>query len=114
MATSEEELIFICEQANENLANEECSWVIDSGASFHITPLRECFSSYTVGDYGHVKMGGNGACKVANIGSICVTTSIACRLILRDVRHIPDIRLNLILTGRLDNDGYSCSFQNGM
>ena len=57
MATSEEELLFICEQASVNLANEECTWVIDSGASFYITPSRECFSSYTVGDYGYVKMG---------------------------------------------------------
>ena len=43
VATSEEELLFICEQASVNLANEECTWVIDSGASFHITPL--CFST---------------------------------------------------------------------
>ena len=45
IATSEEEMLFICEQASVNLANAECSWVVDSGASFHLTPKRECFSS---------------------------------------------------------------------
>ena len=49
IATSEEEMLFICEQASVNLANVECSWVVDSGASFHLTPKRECFSSYIAG-----------------------------------------------------------------
>ena len=39
----QEELLFICEQVRANLANEECTWVIDSGASFHITPSKEYF-----------------------------------------------------------------------
>ena len=114
MATNKEELLFICEQESVNLENEECSWVIDSGVSFHITPLRECFSSYTTGDYGCVKMEDNGACKIVGIGYICLTTSTGCKLILRDVRHVLGIRLNLISTRRLDNEGYNGSFQNGM
>ena len=43
-----------------NLANAECSWVVDSGASFHLNPKRECFSSYKTGDYGYVRMGNDG------------------------------------------------------
>ena len=50
IASNEEELLFTCEQANVNLANDECSWVVDSGTSFHLTPKRECFSSYTTSD----------------------------------------------------------------
>ena len=60
IATSEEELLLICEQASVNLANVECSWVVDFGASFHLTPKRECFSSYTTDDYGYVRMGNDG------------------------------------------------------
>ena len=114
MSTSEEELLFICEQARENLTNQECTWVIDSGASFHITPSKDYFSIYSAGDYGSVKMGDDGACKITGIGSVCLTTSIGCTLTLRDVRHVPNVRLNLISTGRLDDDDYSGSFQNGM
>ena len=50
-------MLFICEQAS---ANVECSWVVDLGASFHLIPKRECFSSYTVDDYGYVRMGNDG------------------------------------------------------
>ena len=114
MTTSEEELMFICKQVSVNLANEECTWVIDSSAFFHLTPSREYFSSNIDDDYGCAKMRDNGACKIASIRSVCLTTSIGCRLILRDVRHVLDIRLNLISTRRLDNEGYNGSFHNGM
>ena len=109
MATSQEEILFICEQSSVNLANEECTWVIDSGASFHITPSRECFSSYTTDDYGRVKMGYSGARKTIGIGSVCPTTPTGSILTLRDVRHMPDISFNLISTRRLDDEGYNGS-----
>ena len=85
MATSEEELMFICEQTRANRENEECAWVVDSGASLHITPSREWLSSYIAGDYGYVKMRDNGECRIVGIGSVCLTMWTGCRLILRDV-----------------------------
>ena len=37
IATNEEALLFTCEQASVNLANDECSLVVDSGTSFHLS-----------------------------------------------------------------------------
>ena len=62
--TSEEELLLICEQNEVNLVSEELTWVVDSGASFHPSPDRECFSSYRAGEYGYVKMGNDDTCKI--------------------------------------------------
>ena len=50
IAASEEELMLITEESELNLAGDEMTWVIDSGASFHLTPERKCFSSNTTGD----------------------------------------------------------------
>ena len=36
-------------------------------------------------------------------GSICIETNTGCRLVLDDVRHVPDIRLNLLSVGKLDD-----------
>ena len=36
-----------------------------------------------------------------------------CTLTLKDVRHIPDLRLNLIFTHILDNDGYNHFINSG-
>ena len=75
IATSEEEIFFICEQESANLACEECTWVIDSGASFHITLSRERFSTYTSGGHGFLKMGDKGECKIVGVGNVCLTLS---------------------------------------
>ena len=52
------------------------TWVVDLGVSFHLTPKRECFASYTARDYGYVKMGNDGACKIVRIGDICLLASM--------------------------------------
>ena len=113
-ATSEVGPLFISEQSWVNITSDEFTWVVNFGASFHLTPKRDFFSSYIAVDYDDVKMGNDGACKIASIGSVCLLTSIGCRMLLKDVPHVQDIRLNLISIGRLDDEGYSGSFQRGM
>ena len=58
-------------------------------------------------------MGKNGTCKIVGIGNVCLLTSTGCRLMLKDVRHVLDVKLNLISAGRLDDEGYSGNFYNG-
>ena len=98
-----------------NLVGDESTWVVDSGASFHLTPDRKCFSSYKDGDHCSVKsMGNKGACRIVGIGDVCLETSTGCNLVLRDVQHVPKVRLNLISAGRLDDEGYTDSIRNGV
>ncbi|VFQ73259.1 unnamed protein product [Cuscuta campestris] len=47
------------------------------------------------------------------MGDVCLDTSTGCRLVLRDVRHVPDIRLSLISAGLLDDEGYANKFCDG-
>ena len=50
--------------------------------------------------------------KVHAIGDVCLTTSTGCKLLLKDVQHVPEVRLNLISADRLDDEGYTGSIQN--
>ena len=68
IATSEEELMLITEERELHLVSDETTWVVDSGASYHLTPDRKCFTSYKAGDHGFVKMGNAGACRIVGIG----------------------------------------------
>ena len=43
-----------------------------------------------------------------------MVTSTGCKLVLRDVRHVLEVGVNLISTGRLDDKGYTGSIQNGV
>ena len=57
IASKDHNEVFII--GEENYVNSACdgySWIVDSGASFHITPDGSYFSSYQNGDFGTVKM----------------------------------------------------------
>ena len=60
--TSEEEILLISKQNEVNFVSDETTWVVNSGVSFHLNPDQKCYSSYTAGDHGLVKMGSKGAC----------------------------------------------------
>lgn len=112
-AATVEDLIIVHDESLVNLANYETSWVIDSGASLHVTSRKEFFTSYTPGDYGVLKMGNDGLAQVVGVGDVCLVTDIGAKLVLKNVRHVPDIRLNLISTGKLDDEGFCSTFYSG-
>ena len=68
--------MLIIEENEVNLVGDETMWVVDSRASFHLNPERECFSSYTVGNYDYMKMVNDIACKIVGIGHVWLLTSI--------------------------------------
>ena len=47
-------------------------------------------------------------------GEVCLATSTGCRLLLINVRHILEVRLNMISAGQLDDEGYTGSIWNGV
>uniref|UniRef100_A0A2N9HLM6 Integrase catalytic domain-containing protein n=1 Tax=Fagus sylvatica TaxID=28930 RepID=A0A2N9HLM6_FAGSY len=85
-----------------HVANPYDEWVIDSAASYHVTPRREFFTSYKAENLGRVKMGNKSYADIVGIGDICVETNTGYTLKLKDVRHIPDMRFNLISVSVLD------------
>ena len=51
-------------------------------------------------------MKNEGASKIVSMRDIFLETNISCKLLLKYVRHVPDVRLNLISIGMLDDDSY--------
>ncbi|KAL4559836.1 hypothetical protein LXL04_031982 [Taraxacum kok-saghyz] len=108
------EEFFICVDSDMvNLAHDDTSWVVDNGATCHVTSQRDFYTSYTPGDFGIVKMGNNGFSKIAGVGDICMKFDTGMELVLHNVKHVPDMRLNLISAGLLDDDGYDNTFGGG-
>ncbi|GJZ27300.1 putative RNA-directed DNA polymerase [Tanacetum coccineum] len=97
-----------------NLANDDSSWILDSGATCHVATRKDYYSSYTPGDFGVVRMGNTGLSRIAGIGDICLKFDTGMELVLHNVKHVPDMRLNIISTGLLDEDGYHNSSGNGL
>ncbi|RDX67146.1 hypothetical protein CR513_54010, partial [Mucuna pruriens] len=87
--------------------------IIDSGATLYITPRKEFFTSYTSADFGVLKMGNDGVIKVISVGDVYLQTNIGMQLWLKGVKHVPNVRFNLIFVHMLDDGGYDNHFGHG-
>ncbi|KAJ0014147.1 hypothetical protein Pint_21127 [Pistacia integerrima] len=58
-------------------------------------------------------MSNDGLAKVIGIGDVCLEMDNGSSLLLKDVKHIPDIHLNLISMGKLDDESYCKAFSDG-
>ena len=47
-----------------------------------------------------------GEVKVFGISTVCLKINTGSTLLLQNVKHAPDILINLIFVGQLDDDGY--------
>ncbi|KAH9294173.1 hypothetical protein KI387_040625 [Taxus chinensis] len=81
------------------------SWVLDSGASFHATPHRQYFQDYVQGNFGQVYLGDDEPCNIVGKGSVHVKLQNGNTWVLKNVRHVPSLRRNLISVGKLGDEG---------
>ncbi|RDY07420.1 hypothetical protein CR513_08470, partial [Mucuna pruriens] len=93
-----------------NLVSDESMWIIDSGATLHVIPRKEFFTSYTPSDFEVLKMGNDGVTKVIGVSDVCLQTNIGVQLWLRGVKHAPNFCFNLIFVHMLDDGGYDNHF----
>ena len=77
------------------------SWIMDSTCSYHMTPNKDWFDTYRLVNSSSVLMGNDVSCKVVGIGNIKVKMLDGVIITLCDVRHVPDLRKNLISLGTL-------------
>ncbi|KAL4270082.1 hypothetical protein GQ457_HM000150 [Hibiscus cannabinus] len=96
-----------------HVSREDTEWVVDTAASYHVTPYKEYFTTYKSGDFGAVKMGNSSSAGIVGIGDVQIKTSSGSTITLKDVRHVPDLRLNLLSGIALDKQGYDSYFSKG-
>ena len=88
-------------------------WILDSGCSFHMCPNKGWFENYKQIDGGVVLLGNNKSCKVIGIGSLRLRMYDGMDMVLEDVRHVPELKRNLISLGTLDKNGYGYKCDQG-
>ena len=96
-----DEVLYVC---NIFEYNEE--WLLDSGASHHICPRKDWFASYQTINDGTVLLGDNHSCKTIGVGSVKIKMFDGVIRTLTDVRHVPELKKNLISLGVLDSCGH--------
>lgn len=93
---SNDHLLVSCDDNVVNLICNESSWFVDSGATFHIAPRKELFSSYTPGNFGKLKLGNNHVVVVLYIEIVCLESNNGSKLVLNNVKHTLDVWWNFI------------------
>ncbi|KAG8480600.1 hypothetical protein CXB51_024784 [Gossypium anomalum] len=89
-------------------------WILDSGCIFHMSPNRDWFTTYETVSEGVVLMGNNASCKIAGVGTIKVKMFDGVVRTLSDVRHVPELKRNLISLSTLDSKWYRYTVKSGV
>jgi len=93
-----------------SLENIIDAWVVDLGASFHATPDRKHFHDYVQRDFGQVQLGDDKPCKIVRMGTVFIKQQNGNKWLLKEVRHVPDLKKNLISIGQLGGEGCITTF----
>ena len=106
-------VLSIEEQKCEHVVNNDVEWVVDFAAPHHIIPTKGLFTTYKARDFGTVKMGNFSYLKIVGIGDVCIETNVGSTMMLKDVRHVLDLRMNVFSTLAMDRAGYYNYLGNG-
>ncbi|KAH9706497.1 hypothetical protein KPL70_012225 [Citrus sinensis] len=89
-------------------------WLIDSGATWHMTSRREWFHTYEPISGGSVYMGNDHALEIAGIGTIKIKMFDGTIRTIGEVRHVNGLKKNLLSLGQMDSHGYKTHVENGI
>jgi hypothetical protein len=87
------------------------SWLVEFGASFHMTPHGEWFYEYERYDGGNVFLGNNSTTRIIGRGRVKLRLIDGRIRTLFGVLHIPGLARNLIYVSKLDNAGVKTIFE---
>ena len=80
-------------------------WVLDSGASFHMTPNRDYFSSFIGKEGNTILMGNDASCRAMGVGTVKIRMFDGVIRTLTGVHYVPGLRKSLISLGQLASMG---------
>jgi hypothetical protein len=97
--------------ASSSTHAEHEAWLVDSGASFHMTPHREWFYEYKKYDGGNVFLGDDSKTRIIGRGKVKLRLIHGRIRTLPSVLHIPGLAKNLIFVRKMDNAGVKTIFE---
>ena len=90
-----------------------CKWIMDSGATKHMTPHKVAFDMYEVIPTRNVHMGDDSIVEAIGMGSILVEVMVKGRIRrikIKDVLHVPKLHANLLSVSKILSSGCKVQF----
>jgi hypothetical protein len=92
---------------------EKDVWVLDTGASNHMTGRREALASLDASVRGTVRFGDGSLVEIEGIGSVVLQTRKKGHKVLTEVYYIPKLKSNIVSLGQLEEGGCRVVLENG-
>ncbi|KAL2237106.1 UNVERIFIED_CONTAM: Retrovirus-related Pol polyprotein from transposon TNT 1-94 [Sesamum indicum] len=96
--------VFVVYEVNSVNSFDMHEWLIDSGCTFHMSPFKDIFSNLRYEHIGFVSMANEKKCEIKGLGDIALCFE-GYKMILKNVRYVPDLSHNLISCAALEEDG---------
>jgi hypothetical protein len=89
-------------------------WVLDTGATNHMTGFRDAFSDLDTGIVGTVRFGDGSVIRIKGRGTILFSCKNGEHRSLGNIYFIPRLTTNIISVGQLDEVGFKVLIEEGM
>jgi hypothetical protein len=89
------------------------AWYIDSGASHHMTAVREHLTDLTQCGDAEVVLGDDWEVKVASCGTVSFRRESLPPMTLTEVLYVPGLKKNLVSVSTIEEKGYEILFRDG-
>ncbi|KAL2240931.1 UNVERIFIED_CONTAM: Retrovirus-related Pol polyprotein from transposon TNT 1-94 [Sesamum indicum] len=97
--------VFVVYDANSVNSFDMHEWLIDSGCTFHMGPFKDIFSNLKYEHIGFVSMANEKKCDIKGLGDISLCFEGGHKIVLKNIRYVPDLSHNLISCAALEEDG---------
>jgi hypothetical protein len=105
-------LLHLSEEEKE--AEGPCRWVLDTGATNHMTGSRHVFSELDSGVSGTVKFGDGSVVNIEGKGTVLFALRSGEHRRLGDVYFIPRLTTNIVSLGQMDENGFKVVIEEGI
>ncbi|KAH9733926.1 retrovirus-related pol polyprotein from transposon TNT 1-94-like protein [Citrus sinensis] len=89
-------------------------WILDTGATYHLCPIKEWFTDFRNLESSAVVMGNDQPCRTMGLGTIRLKMFDRMVRELKEVRFVPALKKNLISVGALEAKGYKVTIEDGI
>ena len=101
-------------QGVQEMKIQDNLWYLDTGASSHMTSMKSYFNSIDENIKGVIRFGDESSVTYEGKGSISVCDSDGKELNLDGVFFIPNLRVNILSIGKLDDDRFTSTLGGGI
>jgi hypothetical protein len=93
-------------QLGENGGGDGARWILDSGATNHMTGMRAVFSEIDLRVHGTVRFGDGSVTNIEGRGTILIKCKTGGHKALTGVYYIPCLKANIVSLGQMEEAGY--------